>query len=273
MKKKNSSKTARAPRNSKPETFPRFLSSLPAREATALLEEPVLFPAPLDLPMPFEEEALCSQTLGSLLRGVRERQGVSQVAFSGRTRIPLHHVKALEEDSFEYLPAEVYVQGMVQKYRKYFGIDEEALKRVSQTLPKKEMSGRGDFLPTNRFASSRLKIFSLRLEWYPFLLLGVLGFFYLVTQTRGFMLPPKLTLENLPENFVSSNSTVRITGFSQGAKKVFLNGQELRLENGRFFTDFSLVRGLNNIEIRAENYLGKETRVTRYVLYQPLASD
>lgn len=237
------------------------------------MEEPVLFRAPLDLQLASREDTLPPQTLGSLLRGIRERQGISQLAFSQRTRIPLHRIKALEEDSIEYLPAEVYVQGMVQKYRKYFGIEEEALKTILATSPKKEIAGAKDLLPQNRFAASRLKIFSPNLKRHPFLFVGVLGFFYLIIQARGFMLPPKLSLENLPENFVSSNSRITVAGEVQGAKKVSLNGQTLSLESGRFSTDFSLVQGLNNIEITAENYLGKETRITRYVLYQPPISN
>ena len=60
---------------------------------------------------------------GALLRTVRESQGVELSEISQRTKIARAHLLAIEEETFDGLPAIVYVRGFVNELAKYLKLD------------------------------------------------------------------------------------------------------------------------------------------------------
>ena len=60
---------------------------------------------------------------GALLKKVRESQGVELTEISARTKIARAHLEAIEEESFQNLPAAVYVRGFVAELAKYLRLD------------------------------------------------------------------------------------------------------------------------------------------------------
>jgi flagellar biosynthesis protein FlhG len=67
---------------------------------------------------------------GSLLRKVRESQGIELVEISSRTKISKSHLAALEEESYDDLPALVYVRGFVNELAKYLRLDPAQVQRT-----------------------------------------------------------------------------------------------------------------------------------------------
>lgn len=66
---------------------------------------------------------------GSLLRKVRESQGIELAEISSRTKISKSHLLALEEETYEHLPAIVYVRGFVTELAKYLRLDPAQVQR------------------------------------------------------------------------------------------------------------------------------------------------
>lgn len=64
-----------------------------------------------------------TQFTGTLLRRVRESQGVELADVAQRTKISTAHLSAIENESQADLPAPVYVQGFVQQIAKYLKLD------------------------------------------------------------------------------------------------------------------------------------------------------
>ncbi|MEY4511422.1 MAG: hypothetical protein RLZZ450_3544 [Pseudomonadota bacterium] len=60
---------------------------------------------------------------GSLLRAVRESQGLELKQISRRTKINLQYLEAIEGDDFAALPAIVYVRGFVAEFAKCLRLD------------------------------------------------------------------------------------------------------------------------------------------------------
>src|SRR5262249_30899286 len=60
---------------------------------------------------------------GALLRKVRESQGIELAEISARTKISKPHLAAIEEETFEALPAIVYVRGFLAELAKYLRLD------------------------------------------------------------------------------------------------------------------------------------------------------
>jgi len=67
---------------------------------------------------------------GTLLRAVRESQGLDLKDVSQTTKIGIPHLRALEEDDFGALPALVYVRGFVGEVAKLLRLDPQQVSRT-----------------------------------------------------------------------------------------------------------------------------------------------
>ncbi len=67
---------------------------------------------------------------GALLRRVRESQGIELEDITKKTKISVSHLRAIEADAFESLPAEVYARGFVQQLAQMLGLDATLVSRT-----------------------------------------------------------------------------------------------------------------------------------------------
>jgi len=67
---------------------------------------------------------------GPMLRKVREAQGVELAEISERTKIGRLHLGALEDETYEALPAEVYVRGFLVELAKFLKLDPVQVQRT-----------------------------------------------------------------------------------------------------------------------------------------------
>ena len=72
---------------------------------------------------------------GRELKKIRESQGVDLETISKVTRIPLHHLKALEADHKEQLPAPVFVKGFIRSYAHALGVESAGLLALVPAAP------------------------------------------------------------------------------------------------------------------------------------------
>jgi len=80
-----------------------------------------------------------TQFTGALLSKVRESQGVEIAEIASKTKIAAAHLRAIEQDEFEALPAFVYTRGFLQELAKYLRLDpaqvaKTYLKRMREAL-------------------------------------------------------------------------------------------------------------------------------------------
>lgn len=66
---------------------------------------------------------------GSYLKNIREMKGITLEEISQKTRIKISYLKALEEEDFKQLPAEVFARGFLKAYAKYLALDPEVVNR------------------------------------------------------------------------------------------------------------------------------------------------
>jgi flagellar biosynthesis protein FlhG len=67
---------------------------------------------------------------GTLLRKVRESQGIELVEISEKTKIARMHLQAIEEEEYADLPALVYVRGFVTEYAKCLRLDHAQVQKT-----------------------------------------------------------------------------------------------------------------------------------------------
>ena len=59
---------------------------------------------------------------GGVLMRLRESKGISLEQIAQRTKISMTHLRAIEANQYDKLPARVYVRGFVSQYAKFLGI-------------------------------------------------------------------------------------------------------------------------------------------------------
>ena len=70
------------------------------------------------------------ENFGCYLKHERELRGVSLEEISGDTKIPLRFLKALEENSFDELPGEIFIKGYIRSYANIIGSDFEEMLNI-----------------------------------------------------------------------------------------------------------------------------------------------
>jgi flagellar biosynthesis protein FlhG len=82
-----------------------------------------------------------TQFTGTLLRKVRESQGVEITEIAQRTKISVAHLVAIEAESAGDLPAVVYVQGFVQEVAKFLKLDPAQVAKTYMRRLRESTSG------------------------------------------------------------------------------------------------------------------------------------
>ncbi|HEY1955539.1 MAG TPA: helix-turn-helix domain-containing protein [Polyangiaceae bacterium] len=81
---------------------------------------------------------------GATLRKVREAQGVELAEISERTKIGRLHLAALEDETWEALPAEVYVRGFLVELAKFLRLDPAQVQRTYLRRMRELAAGRSE---------------------------------------------------------------------------------------------------------------------------------
>ncbi len=83
--------------------------------ATAATPERPVIPEPVISPG--------TDITGALFRQLREARGIDLTSISQRTKIAASHLRAIEEERFQTMPAPVYVRGFLIEYAKFLRLD------------------------------------------------------------------------------------------------------------------------------------------------------
>lgn len=70
---------------------------------------------------------MAETSFGEILRQAREANGLTLEQAEEATKIRKYYLRALEEDNFKVLPAQVYAIGFVRRYSNYLGLDENEM--------------------------------------------------------------------------------------------------------------------------------------------------
>ncbi len=97
-----------------------------AAPAALSAEEPAAAAAPKG---PEPEITIDTEYSGEFLKNLREVRGIELRDVAARTRIPLQHLKALEEEDYKALPPAVYTRGFVIELAKTLRLDPESVAR------------------------------------------------------------------------------------------------------------------------------------------------
>ncbi|MGC8651204.1 MAG: helix-turn-helix domain-containing protein [Minisyncoccia bacterium] len=211
------------------------------------------------------------KTCGSVLRQTREQRGITLEKVSQDLKIIKSLLEAIEKNQYQKLPPPVYLKKIISQYSHYLHLEEKDILDLYQKSNGRHLSsGNEDNLPQNRFHLYHSPIIQFlivafrRLLKFTFLIF-ILG--YCLFEVLQFILPAQIILYYPPSNFNTSNPNLVISGKVIRGKILYFQGQEITFDNqGLFQTSLSLNPGMNTLNLKAINALGKETDLTQDVI-------
>ncbi len=202
-------------------------------------------------------------SLGFFLKELREKRGIKLEEISRETKILKKVLEEIENNEFSSIP-EVYLKGIIRKYIQILKLQEAEAKEIfdclNEALERNSAKKRG---------IKEIKVFKKQRYYFKEIILFIFlpVIFYLIYEISLFIMPAKILLYNLPptvyeENYLLKGRVVR-------TKEFYLNGKEVYFDSKGFFEkNIVLQEGVNNIELKAINPLGKETVRMITLVYQ-----
>lgn len=225
------------------------------------------------MPPFFKSKKISSETLGEYLRDTRTTLKFTLAQVWRLTQIPEKFLADLEEGAYEKLPDDVYVRGFLQSLAAVYKISTDSLLRQFERERVVDRSLKKD--PLAPHASSRTRIpraiitprtFTIALV----IVLACASLGYLVWQVRSVSAPPKLSITTPSSDMTVSSRSIVLRGETEPGSKLFINGQEVLVEETGAFTEtLNLAEGVNNVAVKSQNKFGRSSQVNRVIIVTP----
>ncbi len=166
--------------------------------------------------------------VGGYLKKEREARGISLEEISEVTKISMEFLRAIENNEFNKLPAEVFVIGFIKSYAKFIGLDEnEVVNMYKQYVQEKEAEDEKEIRET-----IKKRRFPVLLTGAIVIILAVVLFLLLykknqpekmrinIAHTKSF--PAATTYPAPATNTPKKRIILEIVGIARGVKPVYV---------------------------------------------------
>lgn len=220
----------------------------------------------------WRKKNLLNRTLGERLREIREESNLTLEDIQRKIGVSKKYIEYLEQSRYEMLPGDVYVRSFLKKYVAVLRINEEKVfklyqgeRKVAESLVKQEK--KIYFPPKSKVNFTPFTPKFFRNIIIAVLVLGILV--YLGWELFRVISPPALSVTYPPDRLVTESKNLKITGQTEPESKVLVNGKEVYVDSrGHFQEEIVLKEGINVIKVSAYKKQGKESVVSREILYK-----
>lgn len=204
----------------------------------------------------------------SLFNERLKNRGLDLRKLSEATGIATQHLEHLRAGNFNELPPAPYVRGYLERLGPVLGIDPAEWWSELKHSGLVQDAGHADELPKNRFAMEPVG------KFVGGAIVIAIIIVYLVLRLPAVSGMPSLSVLEPPSGITrASASVLMVRGSVARGDTVRVNGENVRIgDDGSWRAEVSLAPGLNTIEIIAKKFLGRETKIVRQVLYEPVSS-
>jgi len=196
------------------------------------------------------------KTLGDILKNRRRRKGVSLEQAEEVTHVRMRFLEAIEKDSWDELPSDIYSRGYVERYSEYLGLNKKELlerfdrERHLYRLTNHEIVLTKSNKPLTTMWLFTPKIFAISMG----LLIIIFISTYIGFQVKSFAAAPELLIispHSKPEKVIKDDQ-IALVGKTSTDAKVEINGQVVSVENnGTFKQTVGLNKGENTFVVSA----------------------
>lgn len=206
-----------------------------------------------------KEPALCVR-----IQALRQATGISLPMLATRTRIPLHHLQALESCEYHRLPEGIYRKAMVQKVLRALDTNPDAFAEELEVHTPPSNTPQWKERLAQRYSLSYFARATVVI-----LIMGAVGS-YIGMHLYGLMRSPDLVINSPQEGQVVSSPEVTIKGKTDVDASVHINGIEVLATNtGEFIQVIPLHEGSNEVSIRAQKKFGGSREKMVSVFFKP----
>ncbi len=193
-----------------------------------------------------------------------KERGLSLKKLSELSGIAMQDLQNLSEGDFEKLPPAPYLRGYTTRLAKILEFDPDIWWQHFEAIGAVKAAGVLDRLPQNRFAISKIG----RYRWL--IAIVVLVGLYGGLRFSKILGRPIITIDEPSGNpaYVQEHSII-MYGALKGGDHIYINNESVPVEQGAWQSPLSLEPGQNTVTIRATKFLGKETIVTKDIVYEP----
>ncbi len=207
------------------------------------------------------------KNFSSVLVQAIKAKGLTVGKLGELTGISDRFLESFIEEKFEQLPAEPYIRGYLIKIAEVLGLDGEALwADYLKDNDSVRRAGKGDELPKNRFAVSKI---NFKLIVLGILIVAVAAF--LLLRLPLFSSGQALELINPSgDSTVVSDSNFVLEGKIDSAYALAVNGERIyQGSDGYFRKPVALEEGFNTLVFSFKKMLGREQTLTKQIFYEP----
>lgn len=208
-----------------------------------------------------------SNDFQSFLSAKLKEKNLNLKKLSEISGIALCHLENLNSGNFDDLPSAPYVRGYLKKIGGILEFNSEEWWQILKTQENIKSSGEEDELPKNRFLknSQTKKIVAVVVA---VIILSYFGFRFSQIFGRPEIL---LTYPQGEGILTSTNPEITIQGTLKNGDKILIGNEEIPVSSdGSWQKIVPLTSSTpNNIEITAKKFLGRETKLTLQIIYEP----
>ncbi len=205
------------------------------------------------------------KNLAEFLKEKRQDKNLSLDKLSDLTKIQIYHLEALEAGQFEKLPPSIYRTGIFKRLAKFLDVDKnEIIQMYQQEVQPVEISSYNENIIKPK-KSSYFVLTQRKLVIFLGILLLILLSAYLCYQFKFLVGPPNLAVD-LKEDMVIQQESLTIRGKTDSGVDLTINGENVYVaSDGSFLKEVQLTSGINVVEVKAVNNLGKSTKIIRQI--------
>lgn len=219
--------------------------------------------------------------LGDRLKRARVRKKLSVAEVEAETRIRGKFILALESDSWDQIPSEVYGRGYLERYATFLGINaqevmaeyERARHRYARTCKEQEVA----FAPAGNVRLPRLVLTARSVGVGAILLVTGLGMSFVGKQLAAYAAAPPLRLAGALEGTYSEVNARAgefvVSGVVPNGTTVRVNGEPAPVLSGSFSRGLVVQPGVNAVVVEATSPGGKTTTEIRSVVVPPTTGE
>jgi cytoskeletal protein RodZ len=206
----------------------------------------------------FRKKIQLPRTLGERLKAARKKKKVSLDQAEEETRVRRKYLEALEKGDYLSLPADVYAAGFLAKYAEFLGLNKD---ETVKDYRREKGNSRDPVIPIKKQMTRERIFLTPRLLAIVFgILLAVAIGGYIFYSVKHFTAPPNLEISSPSTETVIREDRVEVVGKTDIGSSLRINDQTVYIDDlGNFRETIRLQPGINNIEVRSENRVRKET--------------
>ena len=206
------------------------------------------------------------------LKETRIKRGVSLKEAAECIGVSVKYLERIEAGDYKNLPADVYVCGFLKKYAEFLELPVQEITDFYQKEKRifYNIHGGNDIEKKylNNGFLGKIYITPKIISFFAIVMAAIFIVSYFIYEVGFLVSPPKLIMENPVQDMEIFEQKFNVIGRTDYDSFVKINGQNITVdENGYFNKEINLSDGVNVLEIKAVNRLGKETNLIRRLVY------